>query len=166
MYEITDISRILEHILPNNLTVTITIDDIRLKSNLKFNQTLIFTKNSFFYTILGSVQSYLEELGEFGGFIQLIQWAYKKDKPGNNTDVDKIHLKRDCANGSTVNGVRVPILSSFGLTPPPGHKLFKEPRIKLHKKINKSVLSHIIFYLEDDDHKQVIFNGESISFTC
>ena len=32
--------------------------------------------------------------------------------------------------------------------------------------MNKSVLSHITFYLEDDDHKAVDFNGEAISFTC
>ena len=32
--------------------------------------------------------------------------------------------------------------------------------------INKSVLSHITFYLEDDDHKPVEFNNETISFTC
>ena len=33
------------------------------------------------------------------------------------------------------------------------------------KKIKKSVLSHIIFYLEDDDYKAVNFNGETIRFT-
>ena len=45
-------------------------------------------------------------------------------------------------------------------------KKYKEPRIKLFKKINKPVLSHITFYLKDDDHKPVDFNGETISFTC
>ena len=34
------------------------------------------------------------------------------------------------------------------------------------KNINKSVLSHITFYLEDDDYIPVCFNGETISFTC
>ena len=42
----------------------------------------------------------------------------------------------------------------------------KEPRVKLFKKVNKSVLSHITFYFEDDDHKPVDFNNETISFTC
>ena len=27
-------------------------------------------------------------------------------------------------------------------------------------------MSHITFYLEDDDYKPVDFNGETISFTC
>ena len=45
-------------------------------------------------------------------------------------------------------------------------KIYKEPRIKLFKKINKTILSHITFYLEDDDHKAVDLNGETISFTC
>ena len=33
-------------------------------------------------------------------------------------------------------------------------------------KKNKSVLSHITFYIEDDDHKPVDFHNEAISFTC
>ena len=32
--------------------------------------------------------------------------------------------------------------------------------------MNEPVLSHPIFYLEDDDHKPVDFNGETFSFTC
>ena len=38
-------------------------------------------------------------------------------------------------------------------------KNFEEPRMKLSKKVNKPVLSHITFYLEDDDHKPVGFNN-------
>ena len=51
IYEIIDLNNILKQILPDNVKVNITIDDIRLKSNLKINQTLIFNKKSFFYTI-------------------------------------------------------------------------------------------------------------------
>ena len=75
-------------------------------------------------------------------------------------------MKCDCIQGSIVNGIREYILYSFALDKPPGHKIYKEPRVKLFKKINKSVLSHIRFYIEDDDHKPVDFNGEAISFTC
>ena len=31
---------------------------------------------------------------------------------------------------------------------------------------DKSVLSHITFYLKDDDHKPFDFNGETIFFSC
>ena len=41
IYEIVDLNNILKYILPNNVKVNITIDDIRLKSNLKTNQPLI-----------------------------------------------------------------------------------------------------------------------------
>ena len=51
-------------------------------------------------------------------------------------------------------------MSCFRLTP--GHKKFEEPRIKLFKKLVKSVLSHITFYLEDGDHRPVPFNREAI----
>ena len=72
IYEITDINKTLKYILPDNVKVTITIDDIRLKSNLIINQTLIFTKNSFFYTFLGFTQSVSGVLGDIEAFIQKI----------------------------------------------------------------------------------------------
>ena len=53
IYEVVELNNTLKHILPNTFKVNITIDDIRLKANLKTNQTLIFTEKSFFYTILG-----------------------------------------------------------------------------------------------------------------
>ena len=46
--KITALNATLEYILPDNVEVNVTDDDIRLKSNSKTNQTLIFTKKSFF----------------------------------------------------------------------------------------------------------------------
>ena len=43
---------------------------------------------------------------------------------------------------------------------------YTKTRSKPFKRTYKSVLSHITFYLEDDDHKSVQFNGEAIGFTC
>ena len=166
IYEVDDLNNNLKYILPDNVKISLTIDDIRLKSNLKTNQTLIFTEKSFFYTTLGFTRSRSYPLDDIDGFHQLIAGSYKSDKPINITGIDKIHLKCDCIQGSIVNGVREPILYSFALSSPPGHKIYKELGAKLFKKINKSVLSHTTFYFEDDDHKIVDFNGETISFTC
>ena len=105
-------------------------------------------------------------LGDVEEFVQLIPGLYKSDKPIHITGIDKVHLNCDCFTGSIVNGIREPFLYSFALSSPPGHKIFKEPRIKLFKKINTSVLSLIRFYLEDADHKPVDFDGETINFTC
>ena len=100
------------------------------------------------------------------GFVHLIQGTYRSDEPINITGTDKIHLKADCIQSSIVIGIREPILYSFALGKPPGYKIFKEPRINFFEKINKSVLSQFTFYPEDDDHKPVGFNNETISFTC
>ena len=48
--DITDVNATLKFILSVDVNVSITIGDIRLKSDLNINQTLIFTKRSFFYT--------------------------------------------------------------------------------------------------------------------
>ena len=96
----------------------------------------------------------------------MIAGSYISDKPINITGIDKIHLKCDCIQCSIVNGIQEPILHSFALSLPPGHKIYGEPRTKLFKKVNKSVLSHITFYFEDDDYKPVDFHKETISFIC
>ena len=96
----------------------------------------------------------------------MIAGLYKSDKPINITGIDTVHLKCDCIQGSILNGIRGSILYTFSLSAPPGHKIYKEPRIKLFKQVKKSVLSHITFYLEDDDHEPVDFHNEAISFSC
>ena len=135
IYEVVDLNNTLKHILPDNVKINITIDDIRLKSNLKFNQTLIFTEKSFFYTILGFTQSRSYPLDDIDSHYQMIAGSYKSDRPINVTGIDKIHLKCDSIQSSIVNGIREPILYSFALSSPPGHKIYKEPRIKLFKKV-------------------------------
>ena len=72
IYEVIDSNNTLKHILPNNVKVNITIDDIRLKSNSKTNQTIIFTEKSFFYKILGFTRSHSYPLDDIDGFYQLI----------------------------------------------------------------------------------------------
>ena len=166
IYNVVDLNKTLKNILPTNIKIDITIDERKYKTDLKINQTLIFTNKSFFYTILGFTQSHSYPLDDIAGFYQLIAGSYKSDKPINITGIDKVHVKCDCIDGSIMNGVREPILYSFALDQPPGHKIYKEPKVKLFKKINKSVLSHITFYLEDDDYKPVDFNNEIVLFTC
>ena len=115
---------------------------------------------------MGFTQSRSYPLNDIDSHYQTIAGSYKSDKPINITGIDKIHLKCDCIQGSIVNGIREPILYSFALGSPPGHRIYKGPRIKLFKKVNKSVLSQITFYFEDDDHKPVDFHNETISFNC
>ena len=132
IYELSDFNKTVEYFLPDNVEVIITIDDIRLKSNLNNNnQTLIFTKKFFFYTILGFNESHSGVLGDMQGFIRIKPGTYKSDKRTNITGIDKIHLKCDCKNGSILNGVRESFLLSFALDKSPGHKIFKEPTVKL-----------------------------------
>ena len=78
----------LKHILPDNVKVGVTIDDVRLKSNLKRIQTLIFTTKSFFYTILGFTQSHQGPLNDIEEFYQILPGSYKSDKPINITGID------------------------------------------------------------------------------
>ena len=104
IYEIADLNNTLKHILPDNVKVSVTIDDIKLKSNLKINQTLIFTEKFFFYTTLGFTESKSYPLNDINGFYQIIAGSYASNKPINITGSNKIHLKCNCIQGSIVNG--------------------------------------------------------------
>ena len=105
------------------MKVSKTIDDIRVKSNIKIIQTLIFTGKSLFYSILGFILSHFYPLDDVDGFYYMFARPHKREKPINITGVDKVLLKCDCINGSIINGIRQPSLYSFALSSPPGHKI-------------------------------------------
>ena len=99
-----------------------------------------FTKKSFFYTKLGFTQPNLN----FGNnplavCIQKLAGTYEIEKSIDITKIDNIHLKRDCIDGSIVNGIGKPILYSFVLDKPLRHKGSKTPRVYVFKKVNNSV---------------------------
>ena len=163
IYTFKDISEALFNILqseypgPSNV-IDIEYDDITMKTKLVVNNGIIairFDEKSFFSTVLGFTPV----------------WDYKhynkytSQKVVNLGSTNKIHLKSDVVNGSIVNGLRQSILYSFVLDKLPGYKVFSEPETIHYKKINKSVLNTITFYLEDDKNEEVDFNGETLTFT-
>ena len=77
--EVIHLNNTLKDILPDNIKVNVTLDDIRLKSILKTNQTLIFTEKSFFCKILGFTRSKSYPLDDIAGFYQLIAGSYRSD---------------------------------------------------------------------------------------
>ena len=163
IYTFKDISEALLKILqieypgPSNV-INIEFDDITRKAKLVVNIGIIairFDEKSFFSTILGFTPG----------------WDYKhynkyiSQKIVNLSNTNKIHLKCDAIDGSIQDGLRQPILFSFVLDKPCGYKVFCEPETIHYKKINKSVLNTITFYLEDDNSEEVDFNGETLTFT-
>ena len=169
-YSIEDIQKSVHPLGDHEGTLKIEYDDSNKKVKLILTRfgstfgTLRFDEKSFFHTILG-----------FDPY-----WDYKPtnaihaDAPGvyttdkivlNVNTIKKIHLKCDIIDGSIQDGVRQPVLFTFVLDKPSGCKVFCEPETIHYKKINKSVLNTITFYMEDNDHKEVNFKGETLTFT-
>ena len=164
IYTLKDISEALfnipqiEYPGPSNVIV-IEYDDLTMKTKLVVRSGIIairLDEKSFFSTILGFTAG----------------WDYKHynkyvcQKIVNLSNTNKIHLKCDCIDGSIQDGVRQPILFSFVLDKPAGYKVFCEPETIHYKKINKSVLNTITFYLEEDNNnEEVDFDGETSTFT-
>ena len=169
-YTIEDLKKAVYPLGDHEGTLKIEYDDLNKKVRLILTRfgstfgTLRFDKKSFFHTIFG-----------FAPY-----WDYKPtnaihaDAPGvyssdkvilNLNTINKIHLKRDCIDGSIQDGVRQPILFSFVLDKPSGYKVFCQAETIHYKKVNKSVLNTITFYLEDDKNEEVDFNQETLTLT-
>ena len=133
MYEIIDNTSMVKSLLPKEVKVNVTIDDVRLRSILTTNKTIESTKKSFLSVLLRFTQPQSAELGDIPGFVQLLPGTYKTDKPINVTSFDKFLLKCDFIQSSIVNGIREPILYCSALSSPPGHKIYKKPGIKLRR---------------------------------
>ena len=114
-----------------------------------------FDEKSFFISVLGFTP----------GWDYKHYYKYTSQKVVNLGSTNKIHLKCDVIDGSVVDGIRQLLLSSFVLDKLSGYKVFCELETIPYKKVNKSVLSTIRFYLEDDKNEQVDFNGETLTFT-
>ena len=163
IYTYKDIAVALYYILQSEYPSTgseilIRLDDITRKTKLVVRSGFIairFDEKSFFSTILGFTPGW-----DYKHYNQ-----YQSQKIVNLNNTNKIHLKCDAIDSSVVNGVRQPILFSFVLDKPSGYKVFCQPETIHYKKINKSVLSTITFYLEDDNNEVVDFNGETLTFT-
>ena len=163
IYTFKDISEALFNILQSEYpgssnVIDIEFDDITMKTKLVVRDGIIavrFDEKSFFSTILGFTPGW-----DYKHYNE-----YNSQKIVNLGSTNKIHLKCDCIDGSVVNGLRQPILYSFVLDKLPGYKVFSEPETIHYKKINKSVLNTITFYLEDDNNEEVDFNQETLTFT-
>ena len=163
IYSYRDMAEALYYILqdeyPNSSSqILIRLDDITRKTKLVVRSGIIavrFDEKSFFSTILGFTPGW-----DYKHYNQ-----YLSQKIVNLNSTNKIHLKCDVIDGSIQNGLRQPILYSFVLDKPAGYKVFSEPETIHYKKINKSLLNTITFYLEDDNNKEVDFNGETLTFT-
>ena len=121
--------------------IDIEYDDITMKTKLVVRHGVIairFDEKSFFSTILGFTPC----------------WDYKhyneytSQKTVNLGSTNEIHLKCDVTDGSVVNGLRQPILYSFVLDKLPAYKVFCEPETIHYKKVNKSVLITVTFFLK------------------
>ena len=159
-YNIKDLQEAVYH----KGTIQTEYDELNKKVNLILTNLMRFDEKSFFHTILGFDPYW--DYKPTNAIHAYSPGVYISDKINLNLNtINKIHLKCDVIDGSIQDGIRQPILFSFVLDKPNGYKIFCEPETIHYKKINKSILNTITFYLEDDKNQEVDFNGETLTFT-
>ena len=154
VYELVDINNAINqkiHESDYDFKIDIIPDTISMKSVLTTSNSIHF--NSRLNILLGFTNK------------DYPPGTHTSEKPVMITTTDKVHLKCDCVDGSIVNGIREQILFSFNLSAPPGYKIINNPTTVLYKKINKTRLDQIQFFLEDSNHNPVDFNNETLTFT-
>ena len=169
IYTIRDISEAVYTMRDLEGNQQIEFDDISVKTKListRFDGTfgmLRFGEKSFFNTSLGftAVWDYKPTNASHADSSDVMN----SDEILNLSTISKTHLKCDVMGGSIVGGLRQQILFGFVLDKPPGYKVFCEPEKNHYKKIDKSVLNTITFYLENDNHEEIIFDGKNLTFT-
>ena len=171
---IQDISDAIQTFSGHEESIQLEYDDISMRTTivLKFKNekakfasgTLRFDKQSFFHTLLG-FSPYWDYKPTNSDHVLIAGVCPSNKIILNLNTIDKIPLKCDCIDGSIQNGLRNPTLFTFVLDKPSGYKIFSEPKTIHYKKINKSVLKTITFYLEDDNNEEVNFNQETLTFT-
>ena len=163
IYIFKDISEALfnnlqsEYPEPSNV-IDIEYDGINMKTKLVVRPGIIaikFHEKSFFSNVLDFNSGW-----DFKHYNK-----YISQKILNLGSTKKTHLKCDIIDGSVVNGLRQPILYSFVLDEIPGYKVICEPETIHYKKINKSDLNTITFYLEDNNNEEVDFSQKTLTFT-
>ena len=169
-YTIDDIQKAVHPLGDHKGILKSEYDDLNKKVKLiltRFGETfetLRFDKKSFFHTLLGFTPYC--DYKPTNDIHADAPGVYTSDKVILNLNtIDKIHLKCDIIDGSIQDGIRQPILFSFVLDKPSGYKIFCQPETMHYKKINKSILNTVTFYLEDDNNKEVDFNQGTLTFT-
>ena len=163
IYTFKDLSETFFNILqsdypgPSNV-IDIEFDDITRKSKLVEGpgiKAIRFHEKSFVSSILGFASGW-----EYKHYIE-----YLSQKNINLSSTNKILLKCNVIVGSMLDGLRQPIIFALFYKNLEDIKCFANLNHLIIKKINKSVLNTITFYLEDGYKEEVKFKGETLTFT-
>ena len=169
IYSIEDLSEAVDTMGDHEGTPQIEYGDVTMKTNIILNRfsdtfgTLRFDQKYFVIKLLGFTPYW--DYKPHNSIQADSPGVYTNEKIFNWNTIDKYHLKCDVNDSSVVNGRRESKLFGFVLDTPSSYKLFCQPETIHYKVINKSVLNTITIYLENNNHEEVDFNGETLTFT-
>ena len=167
-YEVEHIDAFIKKQFPDP-SFEITANQSTLKCEIVFADRweVDFTPQNTIGRLLGfdaKILSAKAEPGHEGE--KYVPKAFESSRQVNISGIDKVHMKCNMIQGSTLNGRPSNILFSFLIDQSPGYLIFKTPNPVSYKKVEKrEAISSIGFSFEDDDGKPVNFNGETITFS-
>ena len=91
--------------------------------------------------------------------------VYTSGKTLNLSTIDKVYLKCNVFDSRVVNVLKQPILFSFVFKKPTGFIIISDPEKIHYRKVNIPVSKTRTLYLENGNHKEVKFKGQTLTFT-
>lgn len=151
-YEIEDLSNYIQGRLPNGLHLRLEANNNTLKTEIRCNEVIDFTKEKTIAPILGFTKKMLEP-----------NKTHSSDAPVNILKVNSIRVECNIVRGSFDNGVESHVIHEFFPQVEPGYKIVESPGTVIYLPLNVQKVHTITIELKDQDNRPVNLRGEILS---
>lgn len=152
-YEIENIEAYLvEQLAQYNIDLSLKPNNSTLKSEIKCNGTINFTKNDSIGRLLGFTQRVLNP-----------HIKHESNLPVAILKVNALRVKCNITAGAYINGQQMHTIHEFFPMVPPGYKIVEVPSHVIYLPVVVQAINHIQLKIVDQDGQLVNFRGEIIT---
>lgn len=151
-YELEKIKEEIERNLPLGVTFELIGNHVTLKTEIKSNVVVDFTRKDSIGSLLGFSEKKLQ-----AGFYN------ESDRPVNISSVETIRVECNIVRGSFDNGKESHIVHEFFPTVAPGYKIVETPSTVIYLPVNVRKVTNITVQLRDQKGSLINLRGETLS---
>lgn len=151
-YEFEDIKREIGKQLPSGVMFDLIGNTVTLKTEIKSNVVVDFTRKDSIGPLLGFSEKKL-----------VVNFINISDRPVDISGVYTIRVECNIARGSYDNGKESHVIHEFFPTVEPGYKIVEAPSTIIYLPVNTQKVSNITVQLRDQEGRLVNLRGETLS---
>lgn len=151
-YELGDIRTEIKKHLPVGVTFDLIGNTITMKTEIKSNVGVDFTRKDSIGSLLGFSEKKLAK-----------DRINISDRPVDISSVYTIRVECNIARGSYTNGKESHVIHEFFPTVEPGYKIVEAPSTIIYLPVNAQKVSNITVQLRDQEGRLINLRGETLS---